>query len=79
MNPRKHLLTYGALALSFALSVQASFRETDVTVADGVAGKLVVPVKGKTQEAVLILHGFNDHMDGVGDLQKQLAHVAGTR
>ena len=45
MNPRKHLLTYGALALSFALSVQASFRETDVTVADGVAGKLVVPVK----------------------------------
>jgi uncharacterized protein len=75
MNPRKHLLTYGALALSFALSVQASFRETDVTVADGVAGKLVVPVKGKTQEAVLILHGFNDHMDGVGDLQKQLAHA----
>ncbi len=75
MNPRKHLLTYGALALSFALSVQASFRETDVTVADRVAGKLVVPVKGKTQEAVLILHGFNDHMDGVGDLQKQLAHA----
>lgn len=70
----KNLIVILALALGVISSMQAAFRETDVEVAKEVSGKLVVPVKGKPQEAVLILHGFNDHMDGVGGLQKQLAH-----
>lgn len=69
----KNLIVILALALGAISSMQAAFRETDVEVAKDVSGKLVVPVKGKPQEAVLILHGFNDHMDGVGGLQKQLA------
>ena len=43
----------------------------------GVEGKLVVPTDGVIKQAVLILHGFNDHMDGVGNLQEQLAHRLG--
>jgi pimeloyl-ACP methyl ester carboxylesterase len=58
---------------SFANS--QSFKEREVMVTPEVAGKLVTPENQSPEQAVLILHGFNDHMDGVGNLQKQLAHT----
>lgn len=75
MNRIKFILTLG---LSFGLSIatHAGFEEKEITVNDGVAGKLVTP-GNKTNKAVLILHGLNDHMDAVGDLQKHLAHALG--
>ncbi|MCB1122386.1 MAG: alpha/beta hydrolase [Verrucomicrobiae bacterium] len=63
------------LALLSFTTLKARFQEKMVDVTPDVAGKLVTP-EG-TSRAVLIFHGFNDHMDGVGDLQKQLAHALG--
>ena len=69
--PKKLLLL---TILTFPLSQIFGFEEKEVEVAHKVQGKLVTPSGPSPQAAVLIFHGFNDHLDGVGDLQKQLAH-----
>ena len=58
------------------MAALSGFKEQEVAVNDSVTGKLVTPAN-KTDKAVLILHGFNDHMDAVGDMQKHLAHALG--
>jgi uncharacterized protein len=62
------------LSLAFFCHVRAEFTEKNVNVTEQVEGMLVIP-DGTTEKAVLVLHGFNDSMDGVGDLQKQLAYT----
>ncbi len=64
------------LLLLFPPLVQTwAFEEQAVQVTEDVPGKLVSPSAQPADAAVLIFHGFNDHMDGVGDLQQQLAHA----
>lgn len=51
-----------------------AFQEANFLFSD-IEGKLVTPDgRDEVTRAVLILHGWNDHMDGVGDLQADLAH-----
>ena len=73
MNVIKFGLTI-SLAVGIAHTAHAKFEETKVSVTPEVAGKLVVPAESEIKKAVLLLHGFNSHMDEVGDLYKQLAH-----
>lgn len=64
------------IILLFALTCFAAAQadEEVVTILPGVEGRLLMPnTRGAPDRGVLILHGWNDHMDGVGDLQKQLA------
>lgn len=58
---------------------RAGFNEIDVTVADGVEGKIVTPARGENAltRAVLLLHGWTGKMDGVGDMFKRLAAELG--
>jgi len=73
MHRKIHLLpTF--LACFLPLMSQAHFTESTVEINPEVTGKLVVPAGEEVQQAVLILHGLNDHMDAVGDLQKTFAH-----
>ncbi len=48
----------------------AQFTEIDVTVAEGVAGKVVSPEEGESAPTgtVLLLHGWTGKMDEAGDL-----------
>jgi alpha/beta superfamily hydrolase len=62
------------LMTGLGVLAQASFKETPVLVTPKVEAKWVTPTV-TARQAVLILHGFNDHMDGVGDLQRHLAHA----
>jgi uncharacterized protein len=63
-----------SLSLAIFCHAKAGFTETKVNVSNQVEGMLIIPDE-TADKAVLILHGFNDSMDGVGDLQKQLAHA----
>lgn len=62
--------------LLLTLPLSASARDEIVQIAPGVQGRLLMPdTRGAPERGVLMLHGFNDHMDGVGNLQKQLAEA----
>lgn len=71
------------LLLTLGLSAYAeNYTEDDVAVTPNVAGKLVTPTgptHKKVDRAVLILHGWQDHMDGAGNLQAKLAAALGNR
>ena len=59
-----------------------AFKEERVAVTPIVEGKLVTPAELSREDvtkAVLILHGWHDHMDGVGNLQGRLAAELATR
>ncbi|MDA0347129.1 MAG: alpha/beta hydrolase [Verrucomicrobia bacterium] len=73
MRTTTTIIIAGLLALKSAIA-QTDFIETNVQVAQNVEGKLVVPGGEEAKRAILILHGFNDHMDSVGDLHKLAAH-----
>jgi pimeloyl-ACP methyl ester carboxylesterase len=74
MHKLRSTLLTGLLICGGAYTyAQSGFDESLVDVTTEVEGKLVVPNGGETRQAVLIFHGFNDDMDGVGGLQKQLA------
>jgi len=64
---------------SLSAPARAEFTEIDVTVAEGVAGKIITPARGESASAraVLLLHGWNGQMDGVGDMYKRLARELG--
>ena len=52
----------------------ANAKESDVQLANGVAGKLNIPERtSDNKRAVLLLHGWNSQMDEVGGLFRQLA------
>ena len=74
MLTHRTIIIVGLLALKSTIA-QAQFTETKVQISKDVEGKLVVPDGEETKRAILVLHGFNDHMDGVGDLQKLAAHA----
>ena len=59
------------LTLVFSLTAQATLHE-EVDINADVAGTFT-PAKGKSCGRVLMLHGFQDHRDGVGNLKKMLA------
>ena len=71
------LMAIGLCALS--APVRAEFTEDDVTVAEGVAGKIITPAKGESASAraVLLLHGWTGKMDEVGDMYKRLGGELG--
>lgn len=69
----KHLALL--ILLILPITQAQAFEEKMVQVTKEVPGKLVMPSNQSAEAAVLIFHGFNDHMDGVGNLQKQLAHA----
>ncbi len=58
---------------------RVGFTEIEVTVAEGVAGKMVTPSGdgGAPTRAVLLLHGWTGKMDEVGDMYKRLAGELG--
>ncbi len=58
----------------------AGYKEEAISVTPVVPGKLVTPdgmSRDEISKAVLILHGYQDHMDGAGNLQAQLAAAMG--
>lgn len=62
------------LCLVLVCSSFVSAKETEVQLANDVAGKLNVPDVGTDgKRAVLMLHGWNSNMDEVGGLYQQLA------
>jgi len=71
------LTAIGLSALS--APARAEFTEIDVTVAEGVAGKMVTPARGgsASARAVLLFHGWTGKMDEVGDMFKRLGGELG--
>lgn len=67
------------LALLLLATATARGADRPIEVGPGVDGTLHLPDAVPPQAAVLILHGFNDDRDGVGDLQKRLAAELGAR
>lgn len=65
--------------LLILLSAAACAGQTDVEVAPGVPGRLVLPDGQPPHGAVLLLHGFNSHMDEVGDMYADLAQDLAAR
>ena len=76
-----HITVFFFLLTTIGLGTveRAGFNEIDVTVADGVEGKIVTPARGENAltRAVLSLHGWTGKMDGVGDMFKRLAAELG--
>lgn len=66
-------------ALGLSGPARAEFTEVDVTVAEGVAGKIATPVSDESapERVVLLLHGWDGSMDEVGDMYKRLAGELG--
>lgn len=66
------------MGLAFGATIATATTEQNVQVAEGVAGKLMLPETGKQADrAVLLYHGWTGKMDEVGDMYKRLANVLG--
>ncbi len=76
---RIKILSLLLTAIGLSASARAEFTEIDVTVAEGVAGKMITPAKGGSvpARAVLLFHGWTGKMDEVGDMYKRLAGELG--
>lgn len=66
------------LGLAVSAPIATATTEQNVQVAEGVAGKLVLPETGRQADRVVLLyHGWTGKMDEVGDMYKRLANVLG--
>ncbi len=66
------------LGIVLGTTIVSATTEQNVEVAEGVAGKLMLPETGKQADRVVLLyHGWTGKMDEVGDLYKRLANDLG--
>jgi uncharacterized protein len=78
MNDAMRWILKLLLGLAVGVTNATATTEQDVQVAEGVAGKLLLPEVGKQADRVVLLyHGWTGNMDEVGDLYKRLANDLG--